>query len=170
MREFYDMMGFCNGKLNVIERSKNNMYAPHWICECKCGKTVEVTRSELMRGVNNCGCGGGKRPYGVSEKRKNEVWFSPDGKYAFVTLFPTESEMICDVDVWETMKQYTWHEINGRVYRYRDATQRRGVIGFSHEFYGGKMVYYKNGDLLDCRRENLSNKRNFKTEDEEYED
>ena len=95
----------------------------------------------------------------------NKVWFTPDGKHVFVALNPTGNEMICDINVWEDAKNYTWHEWHGRVLRYLTGGNKAKF--FEQQYFGGKRVYHKNGDKLDCRLDNLSNK--MVREDEEFE-
>ena len=58
MPKKYDLIGRKFGMLTVkklIGRAKDRSFI--WLCECQCGKTIEVNTCDLTRGkYTNCGC------------------------------------------------------------------------------------------------------------------
>lgn len=71
-----DMKGQRFGMLTVVERNndddlKKKKSEAHWICECDCGRTTSVPRSNLIRGkVKSCGC------------LRAKFLMNPDGSFA----------------------------------------------------------------------------------------
>lgn len=53
-----NMVGEVHGKLTVLEKVLNpDNTAAKWLCQCECGKQVEVVRSSLVVGLTtSCGC------------------------------------------------------------------------------------------------------------------
>lgn len=65
------------GELTVIEKSKSNINGVYWICQCSCGKKVEVLGASLRRGdVKSCGCLRIKKStkHGLSKSRIRTIW------------------------------------------------------------------------------------------------
>lgn len=88
-----DLTGKKFGRLTVIERAPNRIYAsgtPHttWECVCECGKHV-VVRGDALRGGTTLSCGclqrevastygkinGGTIRYGDSRERIHNIWY-----------------------------------------------------------------------------------------------
>lgn len=61
MAQRVDLTGNVYGKLRVIGRG-NDYISPagahlkRWACECECGNIIDVTTSQLKRGLFSCGC------------------------------------------------------------------------------------------------------------------
>ena len=72
MRKFEDISGQRFGKLVAVEclgKDKNKNYL--WLCQCDCGNTTNVTKTDLQRGHSrSCGC----RKYGGGDRRLYHVW------------------------------------------------------------------------------------------------
>ncbi len=52
-----DLTGRIFDRLKVLERDSSVHGRVKWICECSCGKTISVGRSELQSGdTKSCGC------------------------------------------------------------------------------------------------------------------
>lgn len=55
MKNSINLINKTFGRLKVVALSKNNSFK--WVCKCKCGNTVEVYQSHLLRGeIVSCGC------------------------------------------------------------------------------------------------------------------
>lgn len=55
-RAAIDMTGRRFGRLVVVERAGSRNESAAWGCLCDCGRTHIVTRSNLIRGAQSCGC------------------------------------------------------------------------------------------------------------------
>lgn len=59
-KTFHDLTGQKKGLLTVIKRIEdktyNNKPYVNYLCECECGKEIEVTASALSAGQISCGC------------------------------------------------------------------------------------------------------------------
>lgn len=58
MRNYHDLKGEKFGKLTVLKKleKKEDGYFV-WLCQCDCGRTIEVNTKRLKRGtITNCGC------------------------------------------------------------------------------------------------------------------
>lgn len=55
---FKDLTNKKFGKLSVVRKSENlRKKRAYWICQCECGKEVDVRGSHLLSGcIKNCGC------------------------------------------------------------------------------------------------------------------
>ena len=59
MSKLIDMTGQKINRLTVLERApkKPSRQRAYWICQCDCGKIIEVNGSDLRNGhTNSCGC------------------------------------------------------------------------------------------------------------------
>ncbi len=55
----YDLLGKRFGHLDVVKRLGSKKKAIYWLCQCKCGKTVERSSSIIIRrskSPKSCGC------------------------------------------------------------------------------------------------------------------
>lgn len=79
-----DIIGNVYGDLTVINKSKNKAKnATLWICECSCGNTSEVRRSNLVSGhTTSCGCKKLKRK--TLKERFNEKVIKKKGCWGWV--------------------------------------------------------------------------------------
>src|SRR5579859_3966112 len=68
-KQFIDYTGCQFGKLRVIKRIGSKRYFPKkkgkrrrvstfaiWLCQCDCGREIEVTSNGLRAGTKSCGC------------------------------------------------------------------------------------------------------------------
>jgi hypothetical protein len=58
MSKFIDLTGKTFGRLTVIERAENSKSGKtQWLCKCKCGNEIIVTRDDLTSShTKSCGC------------------------------------------------------------------------------------------------------------------
>ena len=58
LQQSINEIGNTYGKLTVIGRAKNRGKRAYWICQCECGKIVEVSGYNLRKenGTRSCGC------------------------------------------------------------------------------------------------------------------
>ena len=78
--KFEDLTNRYFNRLKVIERdiSRNNGKV-YWICECKCGKRISVTTSDLKSGhTQSCGC---YQKYKASIANKRFNTFTEENDY-----------------------------------------------------------------------------------------
>lgn len=58
---FVDLTGRVFSRLTVIGRAQSRGWTTYWLCQCSCGNTTEVSRSNLTTQIKNsqvqsCGC------------------------------------------------------------------------------------------------------------------
>lgn len=151
-----DLTGKIFGHLKVLKQGEDyiaaagNKYTT-WTCECLlCGTVKDVLQCSLKRGdVKSCGC-----IHYQACKRHNEWRVSPEG-HVIVILHNTGSEMICDHEDWERLKEYCWSE-NNRGYAEARVNQKTTlfhtlIIECEHPFVRDHI----NRNKLDNRRSNL---------------
>jgi hypothetical protein len=98
-RNLKDITGERFGKLTVIKKTKNaTTTSAKWLCQCDCGKTVEVVSGSLRRGLTtSCGCARAKRLWSGYEDISKTFW-SRVVKGAELRNLPLE---ITIEDAWE---------------------------------------------------------------------
>ena len=105
-----DLTGKRFGSLVAIEESehRSSRNEVYWKCLCDCGKETTVRIGHLTSGrIKSCGCG--------REGKPNE--YEVIGDTVYVKLNDkngsTDKIMICDLDDWERLKVYSWHDAHG---------------------------------------------------------
>lgn len=74
-----DITGHRFGKLTAISRTQNKGQKPVWVCQCDCGASVTVIRSNLVTGNTvSCGCLqiSDRGKYTTPEKRKKSATYT----------------------------------------------------------------------------------------------
>jgi len=79
--ELIDLTGRRYGRLTVISKAKRKSSITYWVCQCDCGKVVQVRRDHLLDGnTSSCGCfsreSASKRnsTHGLSSTRLYHIW------------------------------------------------------------------------------------------------
>lgn len=106
MAKKIDLVGQRFGKLLVLERGKRvgktgNSY---WLCKCECGVEKEISAIALRHGQKSCGCSA--FDFAKNKVIGNEYEIEENGT-VHVTL-RSGDEMLCDLEDWERLRQYTW--------------------------------------------------------------
>ena len=155
-----DLIGQRFGLLTVIEDlgyetyEESNQRQRVFKCQCECGNKTNVTYSNLVSGVTkSCGCLRSGRPL-----KGNEVRFSTiaNKDVALITSSNTNDTIIVDKEIWNKLKQYTWH-VNALGYA---ATNIDGKIKLMHHLIipnvpSGYERDHINRNRLDNRMDNL---------------
>lgn len=146
------------GKLLVLRQYRINKYKGYdWLCKCDCGTEKWVRGSQLTNGnTNSCGCAQYQNVIRPKKMNKYEI----KDNLVEVKLSNSDAIMICDVDDWENLKQYTWGLSNsGYAYSKVDIKSKEINLLF-HTMVkplqdDGKVIDHINENKLDNRKENL---------------
>lgn len=87
-RDMYNISGQKFGRLTVLSFDHVGSYGhSYWLCECDCGNTTVVERSNLLNGGTvSCGCYGreqsrmGSVTHGLSNTRLYKIWMDMKGR------------------------------------------------------------------------------------------
>ena len=105
-----DLTGKRFGNLTVMYESQFRSVRKevYWHCKCDCGNETDVRIGHLTSGrIKSCGCArlGTPNDYEIV-----------DG-VVYVTLHErngnSDKKMMCDPDIWEKLKHYSWFDIHG---------------------------------------------------------
>lgn len=137
------------------KRKLNNDSHYAWNCKCKkCGKTRWFRKREMKP---NCLCKNDEHSsHTTIRKGKNRYRYC--GDYVYVRLSNTNDEMICDADVWERLKQYTWHKAKSGYVGTNYYGNEHKYMLFHRAIFNienGLIVDHINHNRLDNRIENL---------------
>ena len=110
MAPIKDMTGKKFAMLTVIESAglaKNGEMT--WRCRCDCGNEI-VTKGSLLRSgtTRSCGC---YHKIATQKFRKFNT-FTVNGNVVIVDLPGTDKKMLCDLEDWETLGEYSWRLSN----------------------------------------------------------
>lgn len=112
MSSFQDLTGNQFDRLTVVERASNSIpdNKVRWLCRCECGQTVIVRARCLVNGhTTSCGCFQKQTASDIAKYvRQKHNEFKVHGKYAHVRLGRSKSEMICDIEEWNVLKNHYW--------------------------------------------------------------
>ena len=145
-----DLTGQRYGNLVALKMVDNSTAksGTYWLCRCDCGKEVSVRINHLRSGkIFCCGCKTWRVP--------NE--YRVDGNTVYVKLKGKHSNqtMICDLDDWERLKDFTWHIMGDG---YASTSNGRGKLKY-REFHRN-VVEPKNGLYVDhINRNTLDNRK-----------
>lgn len=123
-----DLLGQRFGRLVVISEAENRItksgqYKAYWLCQCDCGKQVEVSTQNLRRGTKSCGClrvelGREKRTHGLKNTRLYSIWagikdrcHNPNSKYW--ERYGGRGIQVCKEWRTDFMNFYHWAMDNG---------------------------------------------------------
>lgn len=144
-RALINLIGNKYGKLTVVKKSeeKSKNGSPKWICQCDCGNTTIVERSNLIKGnVKSCGKCHITNTYDLS----NEYgigYLSNGEKFLF------------DKDDYELIKKYNWSKTGSN---YLINTKGNKTISMHRLIINAPddmIVDHINHNTLDNRKENL---------------
>lgn len=157
-------------RLKVIadtgKRSKNRNKI--WLCECQCGKLLEVpTNSLTTKNTRSCGC---LHKEITSKIGKNTIYnINPDankgnkydltGEYGIGYLPDNRGEFYFDLEDYDLIKDYTWNCKDDGDYSYI-TTRRKNKNILMHRlilqcFDRSKDIDHINHNVKDNRKENL---------------
>lgn len=148
------------GNLVIIEdmgyyQKEGTKTKKHYVkCKCSCGNE-RITRLDALKSgkVVSCGCYAKVvcQSKGFDSKKYNDFYIQ--NKTVYVTLYNSNKKLICDIDSWNSLKQYCWSECNGYV-RARNTDTGSNVL-FHHMVMNNKYIDHINGNGLDNRKCNL---------------
>lgn len=106
-----DLTGKVFGRLTVIKSLSPDKWGNYeWLCKCECGNIAVGRSSSLIKSVKrSCGC--------LSKENLEQRWldmkksnnYCVKGQCVEVSLSNSNAVFICDLDVWNELKKYTWH-------------------------------------------------------------
>lgn len=104
-----DMLGKKFNKLTVIaDAGSNKNGRAMWLCQCDCGNQTVVMGKYIRNGhTKSCGCA--IKDVDRSKLRKHNEYYVWN-KVVFVKFSNTNKYFICDLEDWEKLKKYTWHD------------------------------------------------------------
>lgn len=151
--------------LEVVRKVQSGRKRIYCRCKCDCGNIKDIYKRNLLLGtINDCGCFGiTDNAHKIHKEHKRHYYAKNEtkilGNVVCVKLSNTGKEMICDLDVWEKYKNYTWQESQKGYARaiIKDGKHRRVLL--FHRFVinakSGDIVDHINQNKLDNRLENL---------------
>ena len=154
------------GRLTVIERkgSKriNNSYHANWLCKCDCGNYIETTTYYLKSGsTRSCGCLAKELLINRNKAGIKRNKYDLSNEYGIGYTF-NNKPFYFDLEDYELIKNYTWHESNGYLISHvwengiRTTIRiHRLILGLAEDRKFGIFVDHINHDLFDNRKANL---------------
>lgn len=107
MKKGKDLTGKRFGRLVVIERAENKGKYVMWKCLCNCGNYTVSRTGTLMSGEKlSCGCLHKEMTGKLNKPKRNE--YEILGDEVRVSLRNSDEKMICDIEDWNKLKDYTW--------------------------------------------------------------
>ena len=144
-----DLTGQRFGKLIVLKKADRKGKNSYWICRCDCGVEKEICATALKHGQTSCGCSA----FDFAKDKIIGNEYTIDCNNVVHVILRTGDEMLCDLEDWEVLKQYTWTK---DAYGYASASIERHRKKFHVIIMGNK-----NGYVVDHIDQNkLNNKRN----------
>jgi len=113
-----DLTGMKFGHLTVLQRSEEKYISPNqkgetkWVCECDCENktTITIVRNKLITGhVTSCGC----HRFGHKKTTKKQNTYVLSGKFGIGYTANTNKEFYFDLEDYDKINQYCWHENSG---------------------------------------------------------
>lgn len=161
MGKLIDLEGKTFGRLTVLQRSHPmflNLSSGHretwWLCRCECGNEVDVRSKSLRDGdTTSCGCVHSEVTAKRNSKGPSKIHVRSD--HAEVELCDREGRVVAvaliDKDDVEAVSRARWYR-SSRGYAAKSAPD---VYLHSFLLPGAAMISFKDGNKLNCRRENL---------------
>lgn len=147
--KYIDLTGEKFGKLTVLCRARMKDRNSYWLCRCECGTEKEISMVALRHGQKSCGCAA----FDFAKDKVIVNEYSVDKDNIVHVILRTGDEMLCDLDDWEKLKEFTWTK---DAWGYAAASIHRKRRKFHVEIMGRK-----NGKVIDHIDQNkLNNQRN----------
>lgn len=146
-----DITGKRFGKLLVLRKSDRKSKNSYWICECECGTVKEICATALRNGQKSCGCSA----FDFAKDKVIGNEYTVDENNVVHAILRTGDEMLCDMDDWEKLKDFTWTKDK---WGYASASINRKRKKFHVEVMGKKSGYvidHADQNKLNNRRNNL---------------
>ena len=149
MAKAVDLTGRKFGKLKVLYKAERKGKNSYWHCKCKCGKEKDISFVALKRGQQSCGCSA----YDFAKEKVIRNDYTVDENNIVHVKLRTGDEMLCDLEDWENLKDFTWTRDK---WGYASASINRKRKKFHVEVMGKK-----NGYVIDHADQNkLNNQKN----------
>lgn len=103
-RKLIDISGQRFGKLTVIRKTRVKKGNSYWLCKCDCGVEKEISMTALRNGQKSCGCSA----YDFAKDKVIGNKYTIDENNVVHVILRTENEMLCDLEDWEKLKEFTW--------------------------------------------------------------
>lgn len=152
-----NLVGKIFNRWEIIRFSHKVGYNKYFVCKClDCNKEKTLYIQNVISGKSkSCGCKSKPETAYKINKKYNEYEISVDIVKVYVDN-DKEKIMLCDLEDWETLKDYYWREnIDG----YAVAIHNYETIRFHREVLGLKdsqiQVDHINGNKLDNRKINI---------------
>jgi GTP:adenosylcobinamide-phosphate guanylyltransferase len=170
-----DLTGEVFGRLTVIKQTedyvepKSGEHRSMWLCECSCEdrRIIKVMGSNLTKknGTRSCGCIRTEKlsarmqemaPIFNAKKHKTNV-YDLSGEYGVGLTSNTQNEFYFDLEDYDKIKDYCWHETIGKdgVHRlgtYDPKTKKQIAM---HALLGFKNFDHADRNELNNRKINL---------------
>lgn len=151
MGKAIDLKGKRFGKLTVLHKSDRKGKNSYWLCRCDCGVEKEICATALRRGQKSCGC----TAFDFAKHKVIRNEYTIDKFNIVHVALRTGDEMLCDIEEWEKLKEFTWTK---DAWGYASASISRQRRKFHVEVMGKKRGYvidHINQNKLDNRKCNL---------------
>lgn len=146
-----DLSGQKFGKLTALKKTKMKSGCSYWLCKCECGVEKEISIVALRRGQKSCGCSA----YDFAKDKTIRNEYTVDGNNVVHVILRTGDEMLCDLEDWENLKDFTWTKDK---WGYASASINRKRKKFHIEVKGkkdGYVVDHEDRNKLNNQRNNL---------------
>lgn len=156
--------GVHDSRLTVIEQVEdyikpNGEHCAQWLCECSCNLHAKL----IVRGTNlknghtkSCGCLA-RELFSQIHKKQNEYDLS--GEYGIGYCSNTGSEFYFDLEDYDKIKNYCWHEDVDWSGHHTVRTKMKTIDGWKnirmHVFLGYKLCDHIDRNSLNNRKNNL---------------
>lgn len=104
-----DLTGKRYGKLTVLYRVDKRGKNSCWYCKCDCGVEKEISAVALKHGQKSCGCS----MYDCAKDKIIGNEYSIDENNVVHVVLRDGEEMLCDIDDWNCLKEFTWRKNRG---------------------------------------------------------
>lgn len=150
-KDIDNLIGKRFGNLVVIEQceTKRGVKRNSWVCKCDCGNGKEINGKILInKQAKSCGC-----MHYKSLKKYND--YTINGNTVSVVMTNTKDVMLCDLEDWNTMKEFCWSVSITGYAEARISGKNRHMHALLIEAPKGYVRDHINRNKLDNRRENI---------------
>lgn len=104
MGKFVDLAGRHFGKLEVLRKADRKGKNSYWVCKCECGTEKEICITALKNGQESCGC----TAFDFAKHKVIGNEYTVDENDIVHVVLRTGDTMLCDLEDWEKLKEFTW--------------------------------------------------------------